>query len=68
MYDDTCCVIILTDLQRQKTMCCIRLKLKKVDLQKVQLCLEDQRHQGVPSGPVTEGEKGNSLKIVRVTM
>lgn len=44
----------------------IKLQHIKVDLQRVQLSLEDQRHQGVRSGPVKEGEMGNSLKMMRL--
>ena len=44
--------LFLSDIQRRNKW----LKTwKKEHLRKVQLCLEDQRHQGVQSDPVREG-------------
>ncbi len=52
--EDACCVIVFIDLQKGQQP---RYNIKKVHSQKVQLCLEDRRHQGVQSGPVREGEQ-----------
>lgn len=53
--EDTWCVIIVIHLHRQKH------KHRK-HLQRVQLFLEDQRHLGVRSGPVTEEERRQTMR------